>query len=213
MGSWTTLLYPKTRALAHRFTERSSGSRLKWVFLLALALGFWVFTFFIFQKVLVYFRSIELFGDLLNSRLLSMMLLTFFSILLFSNLISSLSTFFLSEDLNLILARPVPQEQVYYARLAETLGYTSWMVLLFAFPVFLAYGWVYGASWKFYVNFLAAMVPFLFIPAALGSMLAMLLVYMIMAAEFESLWNPFIIKCPGSKPCPSHAIIYQVEVI
>jgi ABC-2 type transport system permease protein len=176
MRSWITLLYPKTRALAHRFSERSPGSRLRWIFLLALALGFWVFTFFIFQKVLVYFRSIELFGDLLNARLLSMMLLTFFSILLFSNLISSLSTFFLSEDLNLILCRPVPQEQVYYARLVETLGYTSWMVLLFAFPVFLAYGWVYGGSWKFYGNLLAAIIPFLFIPAALGSMLAMLLV-------------------------------------
>ena len=113
MGSWTLLLYPKTRALAHRFSKSSPGSRLKWVFLFALALGFWVFTFFIFQKVLVYFRSIELFGDLLNYRLLSMMLLTFFSILLFSNLISSLSTFFLSEDLSLILCRPVPQEQVY----------------------------------------------------------------------------------------------------
>src|SRR5512136_1637624 len=120
MGSWTTLLYPKTRALTHRFTERSPGSRLKWVFLIALALGFWVFTFFIFQKVLVYFRSIELFGDLLNSRLLSMMLLTFFSILLFSNLISSLSTFFLSEDLNLILCRPVSLDDIYYARLTET---------------------------------------------------------------------------------------------
>jgi ABC-2 type transport system permease protein len=176
MGSWTLLLYPKTRALSHRFSEKSAGSRLKWAFLLALALGFWVFTFFIFQKVLVYFRSIELFGDLLNSRLLSMMLLTFFSILLFSNLISSLSTFFLSEDLTLILCRPVPQEQLYYARLAETLGYTSWMVVLFAFPVFLAYGWVYGASWKFYGNLLAALIPFLFIPAALGTMLAMFLV-------------------------------------
>jgi ABC-2 type transport system permease protein len=176
MEGWTTLLYPKTLALTHGLSERSRGSRWKWVFLTALAVGFWLFTFFIFHKVLVYFRSIELFGDLLNFRLLSMMLLTFFSILLFSNLISSLSTFFLSEDLNLILCRPVSLEQIYYARLTETLFYSSWMVLLFALPVFLAYGWVYGASWKFYAILLGALIPFLVIPAALGSMLAMILV-------------------------------------
>jgi ABC-2 type transport system permease protein len=176
MEGWTTLLYPKTLALTHRLTERSRGSRWKWVFLAALAVGFWLFTFFIFQKVLFYFRSIELFGDLLNFRLLSMMLLTFFSILLFSNLISALSTFFLSEDLNLFLCRPVSLEQIYYARLTETLVYSSWMVLLFALPVFLAYGWVYGVSWKFYGILLAALIPFLVIPAALGSMFSMILV-------------------------------------
>jgi ABC-2 type transport system permease protein len=176
MEGWTTLLYPKTLTLTHPFSGRSKGSRWKWVFLAALAVGFWLFTFFIFQKVLVYFRSIELFGDLLNFRLLSMMLLTFFSILLFSNLISALSTFFLSEDLNLILCHPVSCEQVYYARLTETLVYSSWMVLLFALPVFLAYGWVYGAPWKFYGVLLGALIPFLVIPAALGGMFAMILV-------------------------------------
>ena len=176
MEGWTTLLYPKTMPLTHLFIGRSRSARWKGIFLTALAVGFWLFTFFIFQKVLFYFRSIELFGDLLNFRLLSMMLLTFFSILLFSNLISSLSTFFLSEDLNLILCRPVSLEQVYYARLTETLVYSSWMVLLFALPVFLAYGWVYGASWKFYGFLLGALIPFLIIPAALGTMLAMILV-------------------------------------
>ena len=176
MEGFATLLYPKTLSLTQAFTRSSKGSRWKWVLLSALALGFWVLTFFIFQKVLVYFRSIELFGDLLNFRLLSMIILTFFSILLFSNLISSLSTFFLSEDLNLVLCRPVSVEQIYFARLAETLVYSSWMVLLFALPVFLAYGWVYGASWPFCGILLAALIPFLVIPAALGSMFSMILV-------------------------------------
>ena len=176
MNGWPALLFPKIRSFRHHLGEQTIGKRLKLIVLVALALGFWIFTFLVFRKVLVYFRSVELFGDLLNYRLLSMMLLTFFSILLFSNLISSLSTFFLSEDLNLILSRPVSLDDIYYARLTETLVYSSWMVLLFALPVFLAYGWVYGASWKYYAVFLGALMPFLLIPSTLGVLLAMVLV-------------------------------------
>jgi len=176
MEGWPALLFPKILSLSHHLGEQSIRARLKLTFLVVLALGFWLFTFLVFQKVLVYFHSVELFGDLLNSRLLSMMLLTFFSILLFSNLISSLSTFFLSEDLNLILSRPVPLDDIYYARLTETLVYSSWMVVLFALPVFLAYGWVYGASWKYYAVFVGGLGPFLLIPSALGVLLAMFLV-------------------------------------
>jgi ABC-2 type transport system permease protein len=176
MEGWPALLFPKIRSFSHHLGEQSIQARLKLAFLVVLALGFWVFTFLVFRKVLVYFHSVELFGDLLNYRLLSMMLLTFFSILLFSNLISSLSTFFLSEDLNLILSRPVPLDDLYYARFTETLVYSSWMVLLFALPVFLAYGWVYGAPWKYYAVLLGGLGPFLLIPAALGVLLAMVLV-------------------------------------
>lgn len=176
MEGWPALLLPKIRSFTHYFREQSLRARLKLIFLVALAFGFWLFTFLVFQKVLVYFHSVELFGDLLNCRLLSMLLLTFFSILLFSNLISSLSTFFLSEDLNLILSRPVSLDDLYYARLTETLGYSSWMVLLFALPVFLAYGWVYGVSWEYYAVFVVALAPFLLIPSALGTLLAMVLV-------------------------------------
>jgi len=176
MDNWTILVLPKILGFRHHLREKSLRSRLKWLALTALAGGFWTASFFIFAKVLLYFRSVELVGDLLNSRLLAMMLLTFFSVLLFSNLISSLSTFFLSEDLNLILSHPVSLDRVYYARLAETMVYSSWMVLLFAMPVFAAYGWVYESSLGYYLVLLAAMVPFLIIPSALGTLLSMILV-------------------------------------
>ncbi len=139
-------------------------------------MGFWVLTFFIFQRVLVYFRSVELFGDLLASRLMAMMLLTFFSILLFSNMISSLSTFFLAEDLHLMLSRPVSFTRLYYARLTETAIHSSWMVLLFGLPVFFAYGWVYRSSLDYYLVLIGTLIPFLIIPAALGTLFSMILV-------------------------------------
>jgi ABC-2 type transport system permease protein len=72
------------------------GDRLKTAVLSLLGTGFWVFMFLISFKVLSYFRAIEGLGDLLALRLMSMVLLTFFSILVFSNIVTSLSTFYLS---------------------------------------------------------------------------------------------------------------------
>ena len=169
------LLRPKWISLKRRLQKPGKGSLFKLLALAGLAAAFWVLTFWAFQRVLLYFRSVELFGDLLASNLMGMILLTFLSILLFSNIISALSTLFLAADLNLFLARPVSFDRLYYARLAETMAHSSWMVLLFGLPVFLAYGWVYQVSFKFYLVLGCALVPFLIIPAALGTLFSIFL--------------------------------------
>jgi ABC-2 type transport system permease protein len=176
METCLTLLQPKIISLKHRLKRPGRGSLFKLLILASLAVAFWVLTFWAFQRVLLYFRSVELFGDLLASKLMSMMLLTFFSILLFSNIISSLSTFFLAEDLDLFLSRPVSPDRLYYARLAETLTHSSWMVLLFGLPVFLAYGSAYRVSFSYYLILTCALIPFLIIPAALGTLFSLVLV-------------------------------------
>ncbi len=60
---------------------------------------FWIGAFVIFSRVLNYFNSVEDFGDILAMKLLSMMVITFFALLLFSNIINSLSHLYLSRDL------------------------------------------------------------------------------------------------------------------
>ena len=66
--------------------------------LLALAgILFWVGIFAVFYRVLVYFQGIEGFGDILAKKLLSMVLVTFFAVLIFSSILTALSTLYLSE--------------------------------------------------------------------------------------------------------------------
>ena len=79
-------------------------------------------------------------------KMLSMALLAFLSILLLSNLISSLSTFFLAKDLDMVVSAPVDWLRIYLAKLIETVLHSSWMVLLLAVPMFTAYGVVYGGG-------------------------------------------------------------------
>lgn len=66
---------------------------------------------------------------------LSWLFLTVLSFLAFSAVVASLSTFFLSADLRLILVAPVASRRVFFARFARTLAQSGWMVVVFLIPV------------------------------------------------------------------------------
>ena len=130
--------------------------------------AFWVICFVLFVRVLNYFQTIGDFGPLLTQRLLLLLLASFFLILLISNTVAALTTFYLADEVTLFLAAPLSFRRLHHARFVETLIQSSWMVLLFGLPAFLAYGLVYEAGALFYLGTVAMMVPFLVIPAALG---------------------------------------------
>lgn len=138
--------------------------------------AFWAICFVFFVRVLDYFQTIGDFGPLLTQRLLLLLLVSFFLILLISNTVAALTTFYLAEEVTLLLAAPVSFRRLHHARFVETLISSSWMVLLFGLPSFLAYGVVYRADAWFYLGSLATILPFLVIPAALGVLVTTALV-------------------------------------
>ncbi len=144
--------------------------------LLAMAVGFWAGIHVIFHRVLSYFQAVEEFGDLLAYKLLTMVFLTFFGLLIFSNVLVALNTFFLSQDLETIHSTPVSMGEIFAARFLETMLESSWMVLLFGIPVFTAYGLVYRANFVYYLGLVSVIVPYLILAAALGITLTMILV-------------------------------------
>ncbi len=170
------LLAPRYKAMKNRLGRLAPGDSLKTAVLGLLGLGFWAFMFVVSCRVLSYFRTIEGLGDLLAFRLLSMILVTFFSILVFSNIVTSLSTFYLSGELDILHSAPVRMQSLYRAKLIETIIDSSWMTLLYGLPVFIAYGVVFEASVAYYLGLFFTIIPFLVIPAALGIITTMLLV-------------------------------------
>jgi ABC-2 type transport system permease protein len=169
------LLRPKLRTKLNR--ARSDEGRVFKAFLLGfMGLFFWSLIFAVIFRMLLYFRGTQGIGDLLSAKLLGLAFLTFLTILVLSNVITALSTFFLSEDLEFVVAAPVEAETVYAARLVETIVDSSWMVALLAVPLLAAYGAVYAAGPAYYLLAVATLVPFLVIPAVVGSAGTLLLV-------------------------------------
>ena len=94
----------------------------------------------------------------------------------FSAVVSALSTFFLSEDLRLLLPAPVPAERLFYSRFARTVGQSAWMVVAFLLPVLLGVGLARCAPPAYYVLAVATVLPFVVVPSAIGSVVTLGLV-------------------------------------
>lgn len=169
------LLGPKWRSARRRGAgERGRAGRA--LVVLGVGAAAWPFVYVTLVRFLRALLRVEDVGPLLASRLLALVLLIFLGILLLSNVIAALSSFFLARDLPAIRAAPVDGLSLYLARLSETLVGSSWMVVLLLVPALAAYGRVYGAGPEFALAAIASMVPFLLIPAAVGSALTLLLV-------------------------------------
>jgi ABC-2 type transport system permease protein len=95
--------------------------------------------------------------------------------LLFSNVVVSLSTIYLSRDLYLLLSSPLRLTTIFVSKYFQTVLNSSYMVLIFGIPIYVAYGVIYGAGPLYYVLTLLVLFAFLFIPAGAGIIVTMVL--------------------------------------
>ena len=115
-------------------------------------------------------------GDFLLRMGLSWLFLTFLSFLAFSGVVTALSTFFLADDLRLLLVAPIATRRLFHARFLRTVVQSSWMVVIFMVPVLLGIARAKCAGVMFYVTALLTVVPFSIIPVAAGTAATLLLV-------------------------------------
>jgi ABC-2 type transport system permease protein len=174
-GLWAVLT-PKWRTGFNRLREEQTGSGGRVLLLGLVAVSFWTAVFGVAYRVLRYLRGVEDIGNLMAAKVLGVILLAFLSILLLSNIITALSTFFLAKDLDLLVAAPIGRSRFYLAKLAETVVHSSWMVGLLALPIFTAYGIVYHGGLLYPLVALAALIPYLVLPAVVGTAVTMVLV-------------------------------------
>src|SRR5216110_3331922 len=171
------VLQPKWRTALQRLrAERASGGTGKLVILAIVAGAFWLGVFGILYKILKTLRAVEELGPLIPGKILGLILLSFISILVLSNVITALSSFFLAKDLDLLVSAPVDWLRLYLAKLGETLLHSSWMVALMAVPILAAYGVIYRGGVVFLPYAVVTIVPMLVPPAVVGSAMTLILV-------------------------------------
>lgn len=191
------LLSPKWRTALARVRQERSGAGMRLLLLALVGFGFWSAVFGVSYRVLKYFRGVPDIGVLVATKLLAVLLLAFLGILLLSNIITALSIFFLASDLDLVVAAPVDWLRVYLAKLGETTVHSSWMVALVAAPIFTAYGMVFDGGPLYPLVVIAALVPFLLMPAILGTLLTLLLVNIFPARKTRDLLTLIAVGAAG----------------
>jgi ABC-2 type transport system permease protein len=191
------LLLPKWLTARSRTLSNERGRGARFTMLGGIGLLFWGFIFTVLYKLLVYFRNVPDLGPFLAGKLLGLILIGFFSILLLSNIITALSSFFLAQDLDLLVAAPVDWLTLYSAKLLETAVASSWMVVLMAVPMFAGFGVAYHGGVVFPLLVIAVFVPFLVVPAVIGSAITLILVNVFPARRTRDILSVIAVLAAG----------------
>jgi len=141
-----------------------------------LVIGVFVFgAYYTFFRVFNYLITVEVIGVVLLDRVIEMALFVFFIMLLFSNIITSFSTFYNNRELDFLFSLPVQPTTIYLAKLLENCIYASWATLIIALPLVFAYGITRTMPIAYYPVSLLGIIIYIIIPAAIASTLVALI--------------------------------------
>lgn len=179
------MLWPRWRALMNAPRSRDGRSLPRLLLFAALGLAFVALGFFGARWMFLKFAQVEYLAELLIRRVVAIVLLFFSGLLVFSSLITAFSSFYLAEDLPLLVTSPISVRRLFLARFAETWAQASWMMFVFALPIAAGCGPVLDAPWWFYPLLVALMVPLTLLCAAVGTCGAMLLAWLLPARRTQ----------------------------
>jgi len=186
MKNIQALLTPRIMAM---FRKGMSGKKLMGMtFFAGIGSIIWALVFYGSYRVLMYFKQVESIGDFLTFKLLSMILLTLFSLLIFSAILTALSKLFLSHDLGLVHALPVKSETIFLSRWIESTFDSSWMMILYTAPAFIALGIVNNAGLLYYSSLLISLLLISIIAGGLSSLIIMPIVLILPATRIRSIF-------------------------
>ena len=170
------LLLPAFWSSRNRVTRRQRGDEVRTILFGTVGIVVSAALFFGSFWLTLQLQTFAELGNYLLRLGLSWLFLTFLSFLAFSGVVTALSTFFLSEDLRLLLAAPIAPRRLFHARFARTVVQASWMVVVFLVPVLMGIGLAACAPAAFYLTAVAVILPFSVIPVAVGTAVTLLLV-------------------------------------
>jgi len=170
---------------------------IKFFIFTLITIFFFVGMYFGFRRIFVYLQTIPLIGKILTLKLLAMIFLLFFLMLIFSSLITSLTTFFFAKDLSFLFLTPLPPKIIFVYKFLHTIFYSSWMVGITLLPLLLAYGYVEKLSISFYLNILFLSLPFFLLASSVGIVIALFLIYFFPSPRLRNIFFIFTVFLGG----------------
>ncbi len=170
------LLWAQWRSFLARWRSGWRKSPTMIVVLASFVVGYCAIGYWLFFEGLNFLYRFPLVGSLLSQRLIYLVFGFFFIMLVFSNLIIGYSTLFKSRETTWLLSLPLPPQNIYRWKFLEALAVSSWALLFLSAPLMLAYGRVHEAPPIFFLEIAMVFIPFVMIPALIGSWIIVFLV-------------------------------------
>ena len=140
------LLWPRYIGLINQWKKSSAIEKRLISTFGVFGLLFWCGLFALFWWGISTMYSVEIGGPFILRKLLDILMLSLFGLLCFSSTVTALSSFYLSDDLELLLSLPISRAHFFFGRLIDTLIQSAWMPVSLALPILISYGIVYGSG-------------------------------------------------------------------
>jgi ABC-2 type transport system permease protein len=166
----------KWTELRNRGRQFAHTAKFKVAVIATFSIAFWVSLYNLFYQGLKFLHTVAI-GYNFFSIIDAMFYIFFFALtvmLIFSNAIIGYTSYFKSKETGFLLACPARPESVFLYKFIESLGFSSWAFLFLGTPLMAAYGRLFEASWVFYAGSAVFLGAFMFLPAALGAIVALL---------------------------------------
>ncbi len=176
MSDYAVLVRLQGAGLRNRVSQLLMTSRFKVAVIAIFSIAFWISLYRLFYEGMHFVRSVGA-QSYFEELMAGMFYVFFFALsmmLTFSNAIISYTSFYKSKEMGFLLAAPVRPESIFLYKFSEAIAFSSWAFLFLATPLMAAYGKLYGAGPVFYLGGMAFFVAYMFMPAAVGAIVAML---------------------------------------
>lgn len=167
---------------------RRGGAAYRAAVLVTLGILFWIVFYSVMVRLLRHFATVDPdLGRILSAKLMALVFLLWLSFLAFSALITAVSQCFLSRDLPMWAAAPIPLRRLFRVKFVEVASLSSWTAVFLAIPVWVAYGQVFDAGATYYLALALAASCCVAITTSVGVTLAVALVNLFPARKARDL--------------------------
>ena len=157
-----------------------SSGRFRLSLILLLSLLLWMVLFYLFADGFWFVKTAILHPETYEQTVGTVFATFFIALmvmLIFSSGIILYGSLFRSPEVAFLLTVPVRIERVFLHKFQEAVLLSSWGFLLLGSPMLIAYGIVAEAPWYYFLMLVLFMVAFVYIPAAIGAILCLWIIY------------------------------------
>lgn len=169
----------RARILRTLLRQLFSEARLQLAITVTLTSLLWIGLYFLFVDGFVFLLKTipaDLHGKTIEL-VFGFFFATMMLMLAFSAAIILYSSLFCGDDVSLLLTIPVRTARVFLHKFQDAVFLSSWAFLMLGSPMLLAYGTVHRAPWHYFALLVPFTVFFAYIPAAVGAVACLLIVY------------------------------------
>ncbi len=170
-----TLLMPMLLAAKNTFFPAGSITKKTiGIILFCIALCYAIFN--ITLQIVTYFHHQDELGIILSLKIFQMAWILIFIMLIFSSMVSSISSIYLSQDNEIVFSAPISTTDLFFMRYISGTIYTSWMMVVFSFPIFASYGIVFQTTPIYWVLILITLLSIACTATCFSALLTIVLV-------------------------------------